>query len=116
MTASSGEGGQGGPGRWRTWASVFAWGWRSAPGWLVYFAALLLTSAITSILYPVGLALVIDASLRHQPGQVLLGVAGVACLYTVTWVVNMLAGSSGATLSDRTSFYLTVRIAEQLNA
>jgi len=103
-------------GRWRTWSSVLAWGWRATPGWFGYTAALLLTSAASSILYPVCLALVIDASLRHQEDQVVLGVAGVAGLYTLTWAVNMLAGSAGATLSDRTAIYLTARTAEQLNA
>jgi ATP-binding cassette subfamily B protein len=113
MTAPAGPPGAG---RRRTWGSVLAWGWRAAPGWFSYTAVLLLTSAVSSILYPVGLALVIDASLRHQLGQVVLGVAGVAGLYTLTWVVNMLAGSAGATLSDRTALYLTARVAEQLNA
>jgi ATP-binding cassette subfamily B protein len=102
--------------RWRTWSSVLAWGWRATRGWFIYTAMLLLTSAVSSVLYPVCLALVIDASLRHRPGEVAAGVAGVAGLYTLTWAVNMLAGSAGATLSDRTSLYLTARIAEQLNA
>ena len=52
--------------------SLSSWGWQAAPGWTVYTAALLMAGAITSVLYPVGLALVIDASLRHQPRGVLL--------------------------------------------
>ena len=56
-----------------TWVSVLRWGWRAAPGWLCYTAATLLGNAVTSVLYPVGLALVINASLRHQGGQVLQG-------------------------------------------
>ena len=102
--------------RWRTWGSILAWGWRATPGWFSYTAALLLVSAISTIVYPVGLALVIDASLRHQPGQIILGVAVVAGLYAVTWAVNMLAGTAAAGLSDRTALYLTARVAEQLNA
>jgi ATP-binding cassette subfamily B protein len=105
-----------GTGRWRTWRSVLTWGWRATPGWFSYTAALLLTSAVSSILYPVCLALVIDASLRHRPGQVVLGVAGVTGLYTLTWAVNMLAGTAGASLSDRTALYITAHVAEQLNA
>jgi ATP-binding cassette, subfamily B, bacterial len=99
-----------------TWRSVFGWGWRAAPGWLAYTAALLLGGAVTSVLYPLGLALVIDASLRHQPQQVVLGVATVAGLYTVTWALAMLAGAAGSTFSDRTTGYVTAHIAEQLNA
>ncbi len=99
----------------RAWRTIFTLGWRAAPGWLAYTAALLLGNAVTSVLYPVGLALVIDASLRHRPGQMLLGVAAVALLYTVTWALAMLAGTAGAGLSDRTVAYVTARIAEWVN-
>ena len=34
----------------------------------------------------------------------------------MSWALAMLAGTAGAMLSDRTTFYLTARIAEQLNA
>lgn len=44
------------------------------------------------------------------------GVVLVGLLYTVSWALAMLAGSAGAVLSDRTSCYLTARIAEQLHA
>ena len=37
-------------------------------------------------------------------------------LYTVSWALAMLAGTAGAMMSDRTTFYLTARIAEQLHA
>ncbi len=113
------------PGVWRSvlgwgrpgvWRSVLGWGWRAAPGWLVYTGALLVANAITSVLYPVGLALVIDSALRHRADGVVFGVVVVGGLYTVSWALAMLAGTAGANLSDRTSFYLTARIAEQLNA
>jgi ATP-binding cassette subfamily B protein len=102
--------------RWRTWSVVFSCGWRAAPGWLTYTGVLLMATAVTSVLYPVGLALVIDASLRHQPGQVAFGVAAVAVLYAVSWALAMFAGTAAANLSDRTACYVTARIAGQLNA
>jgi ATP-binding cassette subfamily B protein len=95
---------------------MFAWGWRAAPGWTAYTAALLVGGAVTSVLYPVALAIVIDAALRHQSGNLLLGVVAVAVLYTITWALAMFAGSAGAVQSDRVTFYLTARIAEQVNA
>jgi len=102
--------------RRRTWGVVFSCGWRAAPGWLAYTGALLVAGAVTTVVYPVGLALVIDASLRHQPRQVVLGVAAVAVLYAVSWALAMLAGTAGANLSDRTACYVTARIAAELNA
>jgi ATP-binding cassette, subfamily B, bacterial len=106
----------GGAGRGRVWRSIFAWGWRAAPGWTVGTGAVLIAGAVCSVLYPVGFALVIDAALRHQAGHLILGVAGVAVLFTLTWALAMFAGTAGAMLSDRTSLYLSVRTAEQINA
>ncbi len=102
--------------RRRVWRSVLSWGWRAAPGWLTYTGALLVANAITTVLYPVGLALVIDSALAHRADGVIAGVILVGGLYTVSWALAMLAGTAGALLSDRTSFYLTARIAEQVNA
>ncbi len=102
--------------RLRVWVTVFAWGWRAAPGWLAYTGSLLVAGAITSVLYPVGLALVINASQHHQTSRLILGAAALAGLYAVTWALGMLGGSAAARLSDRTTFYLTARIVEQLNA
>jgi ATP-binding cassette subfamily B protein len=95
---------------------MLAWGWRAAPGWTAYVAALLVGNAVTSVLYPVALAIVIDASLRHRYGSLLLGIVAVAVLYAITWALSMFAGSAGGVQSDRVTFYLTARIAEQLNA
>ncbi len=106
----------GGGGRLRVWRAVVAWGWRAAPGWTAYTAAVLMANAVTTVLYPVGLALVIDSALKHQRGGVIGGVAAIAVLYTVSWALAMLAGTAGALMSDRTTFYLTARIAEQLHA
>ena len=101
---------------WRVWRSALGWGWRAAPGWLVYTGVLLVAGAVTSVVYPVGLALVIDSAIRHRAGGVVAGVVLVGFLYTVSWALAMLAGTAGAVLSDRTSCYLTARIAEQLHA
>jgi ATP-binding cassette, subfamily B, bacterial len=98
------------------WRSVLGWGWRAAPGWLLYTGALLVANAVTTVVYPVGLALVIDSALAHRSSGVLVGVALVGSLYTVSWALAMLAGTAGANLSDRTTFYLTARIAEELHA
>ncbi len=102
--------------RFRTTRAIVSWGWQAAPGWTAYTAALLVGNAICSVLYPVGFALIIDASLRHQLGRLVLGMASVALLYTVMWALAMFAGSAGSVLSDRVSLFLSVRIAEQINA
>jgi ATP-binding cassette, subfamily B, bacterial len=104
------------PARWRVWRGIVGWGWRAARGWFVYSGVVLIANAVCSVLYPVGFALVIDASLRRQPGNLVLGVAGVAVLYTLAWALAMLAGSAGSYLSNSVTLYLSTRVAEQLNA
>jgi len=102
--------------RARVWRSVLGWGWHAAPGLTLYTGALLVGNAVTTVVYPVGLALVIDSALRHRADGVIWGVVLVGSLYTVSWALAMLAGTAGAMMSDRTTFYLTARIAEQLHA
>ncbi len=102
--------------RRREWTSLFGWSWRAAPRQLLLTAALLVGGALASIGYPVGLAIVINAALHHQADRLVLGIGIVAVLYTVTWAFGMFAGIAAAKLSDLTTFYLTARIAEQLNA
>ena len=102
--------------RFRVARGVLRWGWQAAPGWTAYTAALLVGNAICSVVYPVGFALIIDASLRHELDRLVLGMASVAVLYTVTWALAMFAGTAGSVLSDRVSLFLSVRIAEQVNA
>jgi ATP-binding cassette subfamily B protein len=100
----------------RVWRAIIGWGWRAAPGWTVYTAALLVANAVCTVLYPVGFALIIDAALQHQLGHLVLGMVSVVVLYTLSWALAMLAGSAGSVLSDRVSFFLSARIAEQINA
>ncbi|HUA30603.1 MAG TPA: ABC transporter ATP-binding protein [Streptosporangiaceae bacterium] len=100
----------------KVWRRIVSWGWRAAPFWTVYTGVVLIGNAVCSVLYPVGFALVIDASLRHQPGRLVLGVAGVAVLYTLSWGLAMLAGSAGAYLSNSVTLYLSARVAEHQHA
>ena len=100
----------------RVWRAVIGWGWRAAPGWTVYTAALLVGNAVCTVLYPVGFALIIDAALQHQLAHLVLGMVSVVVLYTVSWALAMFAGTAGSVLSDRVTFFLSARIAEQINA
>jgi ATP-binding cassette, subfamily B, bacterial len=102
--------------RLRVWRAVIGWGWRAAPGWTVYTAALLVGNGVCTVLYPVGFALIIDASLQHQLAHLVLGIVSVVVLYTLSWALAMFAGTAGSVLSDRVTFFLSARIAEQVNA
>jgi ATP-binding cassette subfamily B protein len=104
-----------GPSRRRVAGIVFGSGWRAAPGWTSYLAAVLVAQGLCSILYPVGYAIIVDAFLAHRPQELAVGIAAVALLYTISWALAMLAGTAGVPLSDRVAMYLTTRIARLVN-
>jgi ATP-binding cassette subfamily B protein len=100
----------------REWGSIFLWGWRASRRLLLLSAALLLIVAIASIVYPVGLAIVINSARHHHSGQLIFGVALVAVFYTVTWAGSMFSGVEISRFAQTTTGYLTARVAETLHA
>jgi ATP-binding cassette subfamily B protein len=100
----------------REWGSIFLWGWRASHRALLVSAALLAIVGIAQFAYPIGLALVIDAALHHQSGELIAGVAMVAGLYAVDWAGGMFAAIEVSRFSQVTTGYLTALVAEQLNA
>jgi ATP-binding cassette, subfamily B, bacterial len=102
--------------RRREWTSIFAWGWRAAPRQLLVTAAFWIGNGLASLIYPIGIALVIDAALKHDASKLVAGVALVAVLFTVYWAFGMFGGIAAAKFSNQTTFYLNARVAEQLHA
>lgn len=102
--------------RRREWTSIFAWGWRAARGQLLLTAAVLIAGGVASLIYPIGMAVVIDAAVHQHAGQLIAGVALVAVLFTVTWAFGMYGGIAAAKFSNLTTFYLDARVAEHLHA
>lgn len=102
--------------RRRVWISIFSWGWHAARGQLLLTAGVLIVNGLSSLLYPVGMALVINAAVKHDANELLFGIALVAVLFTVWWACGMYGGIAAAKLSQQTAFYLTARVAEQLHA
>ncbi len=102
--------------RRREWTSIFAWGWRAARGQLLLTATVLIANGLASLIYPVGMALVINGAVHHDESELMTGVALVAVLFTVWWAFGMYGGIAAAKLSQQTTFYLTARVAEQLHA
>jgi ATP-binding cassette, subfamily B, bacterial len=102
--------------RRREWISIFMWGWRAAPRQLLLTAALLTGGGIASLLYPIGIALVINSAVYHHSSQLVVGIALVAVLFTVTWAFGMFGGIAAAKFSQQTTFYLNAKVSEQLHA
>lgn len=102
--------------RRREWTSIFAWGWRSARGQLLLTATLMNVNGLSSLIYPIGMALVINGAVHHDSGELVTGIALVAVLFTVWWACGMYGGVAAAKLSQQTTFYLNARVAEQLHS
>ena len=102
--------------RRREWTSIFVWGWRAAPRRLVLTAAFLIGNGLASIIYPIGMAIVINAALNRDTSKLIAGVALVAVLFTVYWAFGMFGGIAAARFSQETTFYLNARVAEHLHA
>jgi ATP-binding cassette subfamily B protein len=100
----------------REWSSIFMWGWRASRRLLLLSAALLLVVAVASVVYPVGLAIVINSARHRHSGQLIFGIALVAVFYTVTWAGSMFSGVEISRFAQTTTGYLTARVAETLHA
>ena len=102
--------------RRREWTSIFAWGWRAARRQLLLTATVMILNGLASLIYPVGMALVINGAVHHDEHELITGVALVAVLFTIWWAFGMYGGIAAARLSQQTTFYLNARVAEQLHA
>jgi ATP-binding cassette, subfamily B, bacterial len=104
-------------GRARRLAGVLvATGFRAAPATAVLCLVLGLLSAACSVLYTVGLKVMIDGAIARSGGQIALGAALVAVLFCASWLFAVIGGSRGSLLTDRTSLALGVRIARLVAA
>jgi ATP-binding cassette, subfamily B, bacterial len=92
------------------------WGWWAARGQLLLTAAVLVVNGVASLIYPIGMAIVINAAVHHDRGELVIGITLVAVLFTVWWAFGMYGGLAAAKFSNLTTFYLNARVTEQLHA
>jgi ATP-binding cassette subfamily B protein len=85
-------------------------GFRAAPLTACVSVVLSIAAAVCSVVYTVGLKVMIDGAIARSGGRVALGAALVAVLFTLSWLLVVIAGSRGSLLTDRTSLALGVRI------
>jgi ATP-binding cassette subfamily B protein len=85
-------------------------GFRAAP--LTAWASVVLSiaAAVCSVVYTVGLKVMIDGAIARSGGRIALGAALVAVLFTFSWLLAVIGGSRGSLLTDKTSLALGVRI------
>ncbi|MEU7429269.1 ABC transporter ATP-binding protein [Streptomyces sioyaensis] len=95
--------------------SVLRWGWEAAPQHLVRSLALFLASTVCLVLFPVGLAMIVDAVLHQDSGRLVFGVSFLAVTFTLNWLLTMRVVTEATVLCDLTQVHLSSHIASKVN-
>ena len=86
---------------------LFFDGFRAAPGWMTLVTVMLVLGSISSTCYPLGYRLLVDGALGGSTAQVVGGVAIVAGLIAIGWLLYSVGATNAMALSDRIAVYRT---------
>jgi len=96
-------------------AILFFDGFRAAPGWMALVTTLLVLGSVAGTCYPLGYRLVADGALGNDVTELALGVAVVAVLLGLAWVLTGIGATEAMALSDRIAVYRTGRMIELIS-
>ena len=97
-------------------ARVFvAYGFLASSWWMTAALLLAVGTAVASVLYPIGIKVMVDAFLAHHRGGVILGAGLVSGLYALQWILSNNGATAGTTLADHVNLYLSTQIATLVN-
>jgi ATP-binding cassette subfamily B protein len=117
VSESAGTGPRPSPRRLARLASIlFFDGFRAAPGWMTLVTTLLVLGSVAGTCYPLGYKLLIDGALSGDVAQVAEGVAVVAVLLGLAWVLTGIGATEAMALSDRIAVYRTRRMIELISS
>jgi ATP-binding cassette subfamily B protein len=93
-------------------AILFFDGFRAAPGWMALVTTMLVLGSVAGTCYPLGYRLLADGALHGNEGETIEGVAVVAVLLGLAWVLLGIGATEAMALSDRIAVYRTRRMIE----
>jgi ATP-binding cassette subfamily B protein len=93
-------------------AILFFDGFRAAPGWMALVTTMLVLGSVAGTCYPLGYRLLADGALGGNEGETIEGVAVVAVLLGLAWVLLGIGATEAMALSDRIAVYRTRRMIE----
>jgi ATP-binding cassette subfamily B protein len=96
-------------------AILFFDGFRASPGWMAVVTTLLVLGSVAGTCYPLGYRLLADGALDGSAGQLAAGVAVVAVLLGLAWVLTGIGATEAMALSDRIAVYRTRRMIELIS-
>ena len=94
---------------------LFFDGFRAAPGWMGLVTAMLVLGSVAATCYPLGYKLLADGALDGNVGETVEGVAVVAILLGLAWVLVGIGTTEAMALSDRIAIYRTRRMIELIS-
>jgi ATP-binding cassette subfamily B protein len=94
---------------------LFFDGFRAAPGWMALVTTLLVLGSVAGTCYPLGYKLLADGALSGDAAQVTEGVAVVAGMLGLAWVLTAIGATEAMALSDRIAVYRTRRMIELIS-
>jgi ATP-binding cassette, subfamily B, bacterial len=116
-TAPAGDGGKRpSPRRLARLAAIlFFDGFRAAPGWMALVTVMLVLGSVAGTCYPLGYKLLADGALAGNTGELVEGVAVVAVLLGLAWVLVGIGSTEAMALSDRIAVYRTRQMIELIS-
>jgi ATP-binding cassette subfamily B protein len=116
LTRPAGDGKRPPPRRLARLAAIlFFDGFRAAPGWMALVTAMLVLGSVAATCYPLGYKLLADGALAGNTGELVEGVAVVAVLLGLAWVLVGIGSTEAMALSDRIAVYRTRRMIELIS-
>ncbi len=94
---------------------LFFDGFRAAPGWMALVTAMLVLGSVASTCYPLGYKLLADGALAGDTAELTEGVAVVAVLLGLAWVLVGIGATESMALSDRIAVYRTRKMIELIS-
>jgi ATP-binding cassette, subfamily B, bacterial len=94
---------------------LFFDGFRAAPGWMAIVTALLILGSVAGTCYPLGYRLLVDGALAGDAATTAEGVAVVAVLLGLGWVLTAIGATEAMALSDRIAVYRTSKLIELIS-
>jgi ATP-binding cassette subfamily B protein len=95
---------------------LFFDGFRAAPGWMALVTAMLVLGSVAATCYPLGYRLLADGALGGNEGELVEGIAVVAVLLGLAWVLVGIGATEAMALSDRIAVYRTRRMIELISS
>ena len=107
---------RGAPGRYaRLGAIFFLDGFRAAPRWMALVTVMLVAGGVAGTCYPLGYRLLVDGALSGSVVPMAEGVAVVAGMLGLAWVLTATGATEAMALSDRIAVYRTAHLIELIS-